>query len=151
MKVSVFRINPKTLSIIISSLVVLSIAYGIFLSEPWQSRAVNNDMERIDDLSDIDYKIKEYWNVKRRLPLDLTELNSGSYFLSDEQKTDSDGLEYSYRIVDKDTYELCAVFNLSSDEGFFEDWRGDQWNHPEGPHCFILDDLEPFTEMVDPR
>lgn len=149
MKLPVLKINPKLLSICVTGLVILSIAYGVFLTEPWQSRAISNDMDRVEDLIEIDYKIKEYWIVKGQLPASLTELNSGSFFLSDDRKFDNDGEPYKYNIIDKDTYELCSNFELDSDDAIMDNWRGEQWDHPSGPQCFLLDDLLPSPSNLN--
>ena len=77
MKATVFQISPKNLAILVTVLMISSILYGVFLAEPWQSRAINSDMERVDDLNDIDFKIKEYWNVKGTFPSTLDDLDNG--------------------------------------------------------------------------
>ena len=151
MKATVFQISPKNLAVLVTVLMISSILYGVFLAEPWQSRAINSDMERVDDLNDIDFKIKEYWNVKGTLPSTLEDLDNGSYFLSEDQKVDSEGLRYSYTMVCGNTYELCSEFYLSSDEGIMDDWRDEQWEHPSGYHCFQFDDLEPFIGNSNQR
>ena len=90
MKATVFQISPKNLAILVTVLMISSILYGVFLAEPWQIRAINSDMERVDDLNDIEFKIKEYWNVKGTLPSTLDDLDNWSYFLSEDQKVDSE-------------------------------------------------------------
>mgnify|MGYP001182519048 CR=1 FL=1 len=144
MKLSVFEVSPKTLAIVVTAVVIASIGYGVFLAEPWQSRAINTDIQRIDDLDEIDRSIKEYWRVKGELPVTLDDLDKGDYFVSEEQRTDPDGLRYGYTRLESKSYELCSEFYLDSDESIMEDWRGDEWDHPRGYHCFQFDDLDPF-------
>lgn len=146
MRALLFRLNPRSLAIVVTGFIIISIIYGIVLTEPWQMRTINDDKERLDDLSEIDYKIKVFWDSKGILPPSLNALNSGSYFLSEDYKTDPDGMRYIYNQIDLKTYELCSTFKIDSSAPVIDYYRSDQWNHPSGHHCFFFDDLTPFIE-----
>ncbi len=49
--------------------------------------------------------------------------------------------EYEYRILDEDSYELCAVFALASITN--NRARDAFWLHDAGRHCFSLVALAP--------
>ncbi|HCG90505.1 MAG TPA: hypothetical protein DEZ08_01520 [Dehalococcoidia bacterium] len=147
MKALLSCLNPRSLAIVVTGFIIISIAYGIILTEPWQMRSINDDMDRVNDLSEIDYKIKVFWDSKGILPSSLTALNSGSYFLSEDYKTDPDGMRYIYNQIDLKTYELCSTFQIDSSASAMDYDRNDQWNHPSGSHCFFFDDLTPFIEV----
>ena len=151
MKVLLPPINLRLIAVSVTIVVIISIVYGVLLIEPWQSGLVNDDRDRTDDLTEINDRIKQFWKVKGELPGNLDELDSGSYSISEDQKFDSDGNRYQYNIRDEDSYELCANFRTGSNDSWREDWRDDQWDHPSGNHCFFFDDLEPFTNLPNPR
>jgi uncharacterized protein DUF5671 len=49
------------------------------------------------------------------------------------------GQRYEYRVTGPTSFELCAVFGQARD-----DVRDVAWNHPQGPHCYAFDALNPI-------
>lgn len=129
--------------------VVFMIVLGFVLAgSPSHQRQVRMDEQRVNDLSNIQYQVINYWQVKRDLPESLNQLvNSVNYFnLPVDPET---GISYEYLRVDDLNFELCANFNQKS----FNDTSGDrmiskpiynydygypseQWTHEEGRVCF---------------
>lgn len=135
---------------IIATVAVIVIA-GVFIAgSPFKQRLVSFDRQKINDLQMIQGQIVNFWTQKARLPVNLNELKdsiSGFAPPADPQTSEP----YSYKETGKLSFELCAKFNLVSEEkqayalrpaGPFGD-AGESWNHQAGEFC--------FARVIDPE
>jgi len=132
--------------------VLATIVYGFVLAgSPFKQRLVRFDERKVDDLMQIQSYIVNYWQQKEELPETLSDLeDSISGFIPpvDSQS----GEEYGYNILGDLSFELCAEFNLESEEDVSsglemqlvfreESFKpmgrlGDNWAHGAGEVCF---------------
>jgi len=117
----------------ISLVVITTFIYGItVVGSPFETRARKFDEIRIRDISDLKYIIQDYYSINRKLPDSLGDLKN-IYRLRDPETKES----YSYIKTGKTTYELCAVFNMSSSKNTkSSNYYNDNFEHPKGNHCF---------------
>jgi hypothetical protein len=116
---------------------VAAVVAGVIVAgTPAKGRMQRLDRVRADDLRAIMTAVDRYWRQQERLPASLRDLAAdprAEVSVSDP----ASGTEYEYRIVDDDSYELCAVFDLASIPERRE--RGTFWLHDAGRNCFELD------------
>jgi hypothetical protein len=115
---------------------VAAIVAGVMVAGmPAQGRMQRLDMTRARDLRTIMAAVDGFWMRQERLPDSLGELAADPRTrVSIEDPVT--GQQYEYRIVDEDSYELCAVFDLAS----IPETRAPDafWLHDAGRHCFSL-------------
>jgi hypothetical protein len=114
-----------------------------FVDSPTMARNRKADVEVANDFSQISNAIADYYNANKKLPQDLNVLleNNGTYLTSRElsHMIDKNQTEqYEYKLVDTNTYELCATFltdngNPRDDED--SRYYGDRWLHTAGFQC----------------
>lgn len=133
-----------------SLVVVLALIVGSFmvLGSPRTQRLIKYDIERVQELQNIQWQVLNFWQQKESLPLTLADL--GDPFSGFEVPQDPEtGELYVYEKVGNLTFKLCATFALASDEkgagyqpiemsraypsGVIE---GDNWKHEAGLACF---------------
>lgn len=117
----------------ISSLVVVvAVVTAFFLmGSPAEQRLKKFDARRVSDLQRTKQAVDYYYRSKKELPKDIDAVTKT---WAQVAKTDPQTEKpYGYRIVDEDSYELCAEFSTAS-EG-----RVGMWSHPRGEHCFSFD------------
>ena len=127
-------------------LVIAVLALGFMNSaSPEESRQMRFDQQQISDLSDIEWRIADHYRINDdTFPATIDEL-----FVGITAPTAPEGRDaYTYRIVDEDTYELCATFAYSSDQSGSDTtapmmFEGDSlknpynnWDHGVGETCF---------------
>jgi hypothetical protein len=140
-------------------LVTGSILVGFsVLGSPASQRMMRYDSEKVRDLSDIQWQIVNYWELKRELPAVLSDLENPIFGFSvprDSQTGDS----YVYNRVGPLTFELCANFNrtsLDQSQSYPVPVRdpyskmGDTWQHDAGEQCFTRT-IDPELYPVRPR
>ena len=98
-----------------AGLVVLSsIAAGFFImGSPTQIRLYRFDDQKINDLTNIQYQVVNYWQSKEKLPATLADLQdpiSGNIIPLDPQT----GEAYIYQVTGKYSFKLCATFNAET-------------------------------------
>ena len=116
---------------------VAAVVAGVIVAgTPAKGRMQRLDRVRADDLRAIMTAVDRYWSQHEQLPASLRDLAADPR--AEVPVTDpASGTEYEYRIVDDDSYELCAVFDLASITERRE--RGTFWLHDAGRNCFALD------------
>ena len=140
---------PYKLAWTTSICVVTMLILGFVLAgSPSHQRQVRMDEQRVNDLSNIQYEVINYWQSKRDLPDSLSQLVSNvNYFnLPVDPET---GIAYEYLKVDDLNFELCANFNQNSLNDASNDrmitkpvynydyaYPSEQWTHAEGRVCF---------------
>lgn len=140
------KLNSKSRKIwgAVAVIVVLgSVIWGFsVLGSPRTQRLYKYDNQKVNDLSNINNEISNYYSTKGVLPENLTQLSTGYAFpvLQDMQTQKP----YEYEKTGNLTYKLCAEFNFESTkekngsisypmygrDGFV------YWNHQAGRHCF---------------
>lgn len=132
----------KILAAATAAVVLGSIVAGFFIiGTPGHQRLVRSDERRVNDLQSIQSNIVHYWQTKEVLPQTLDNLkdNISGFVPPKDPETDA---AYDYKIVDADSFELCAIFALSSDEAFKAKdpyLYKTNWEHEKGYFCFKRD------------
>ncbi len=123
------------------------VAGVIVVGTPAKGRMQRLDRVRADDLRAIMTAVDRYWRQHERLPASLRDLAADprAEVSVIDPATEA---EYEYRIVDDDSYELCAVFDLASILERRE--RGAFWLHDAGRNCFALDVMKGDEEGTVP-
>lgn len=118
----------------------LMVIGGFFLAgSPQKERLSRFDRQKIEDLNGIQWQIVSFFQKKERLPEDLVELEDliSGYRVPKDTQNDK---PYEYFIKGEDSFELCAEFNLASEEEEFMVYFYDyNWSFSHGPgrECFI--------------
>lgn len=148
-------------------LVLASITTGfIVMGSPRAQREYRYDMQKVNDLQNIQWQVISHWQMKRSLPSTLEALNDSLKpgIVSKDPQT---GESYGYKVTGNLSFELCANFNreyragipmgggvypLSSRSVYYDmGVTGDEnWQHPVGEHCFERT-IDPELYPVIPR
>src|SRR3989338_1360042 len=128
---------------IISGLLILaSIIWGFsVLGSPRTQRLYKYDEQKVNDLSNINNQIINYYTNKGILPNTLEEMAKGNYYIAQvDPQTEK---PYEYEKISNTEYNLCAEFNKASDDKNTSDpYRGLysynslSWTHPADEYCF---------------
>ena len=136
---------------IIIGIIVLAVVYGIFLAgSPATQRALQSDKVRESHLQQISFSIDEYWARNQKLPQALGELQGSRYYFV-ESITDPITKEpYQYQVLGEKQYELCAVFDLTSQERSARlRFPLKAWEHEAGETCFDLEIQPRISPQMD--
>ncbi len=113
--------------------VCATIIVGFFVvGSPSEERAKQLDLRRINDLTNLQYQIINYWQAKEKLPDTLLALKDdlrGVAIPSDPET----GSAYEYKIKGSNQFELCATF-VRAGQGYVT--PSDEWKHDAGRTCF---------------
>lgn len=123
---------------------------GFFIAgSPFRQRLLRFDERKVSGLQSIQWQIVSFWQNKGRLPADLSELTDSIYGFTAPRDPQS-GRDYEYRTTGELSFELCAEFNLPSEDVFpkeptrpYYDMAGENWQHGEGRVC--------FSRTIDPE
>lgn len=136
---------PKTLAIIMSLVVLISIVLGFFIvGTPNDQRKRRFDEQRIYDLQNLQSQIINHWIQKDKLPTDLAVLKDdiSGFIVPTDPNTKGD---YEYRIISDLSFELCATFEHVSDDrdktgqamkAVPRDLYQQNWSHNAERTCF---------------
>ena len=130
------------------ALVIITVVAGFFIvGSPAQARLARYDDQKVQDLQNIQYQIVNYWQTKKSLPANLTDLNDplSNYTVpADPQEGDS----YTYKRNSPLDFTLCATFNAPTrgsamgnttapiPAGAVGKPLADNWQHDAGQACF---------------
>lgn len=155
-KTKVFKYHKQfVLTIVIIALITV-IAGFFIIGSPKSKRLQRLDIERVENLSNIQSQIINYWQKKDQLPEQLSNLedNISGYTVPTDPITKE---SYEYQVKGKETFELCASFDLTSqpDQIIKRLGREQNWQHNPGRNCFerIIDkELYPpiFEDIKSP-
>jgi len=153
--------SAKYFAWISSILIVIVIVASFFIiGSPTTAKLMQIDQQRVNDLSNIQYQIVNYWQAKEKLPATLTDLTdaiSGFTAPTDPETK----VNYEYIIVDAEklSFQLCATFSKESKSGqaeasyYYGNATSQLWSHTTGRVCFdrtIDKDLYPVnTKKVE--
>jgi hypothetical protein len=133
----------KLFAISAAVLVLLAIVLGfVFMGSPATQRKIKADNQKISDLQQLESAIiYEYWQMKGSLPESLDELNSLIRYIPLVDRETNE--PYIYNKLSDLSFELCAEFNLSSDQNSstypemsYRVGKNGNWNHSAGEYCF---------------
>jgi type II secretory pathway pseudopilin PulG len=140
----------KGLAAAVTVVVVASLIGAAFVLEsPLKQRQRRLDNQRLKDLWRIDHSIQRYAKNHDALPQNLAALE-------EEEKTDAEisrppsdpetRAPYEYEVLDAQSFQLCAVFSLPSNDKFNRPNYGG-WGRPhtDGKQCFK------YTRKVDTK
>lgn len=141
--------NPKMKALIRTMVALggIAVIFGFYtVGLPQSERLRQFDQRRVDDLSNIQWQVVDYWQTKGRLPQNLDELKNDitGFIPPNDPET---GLPYEYRTTGNLSFELCAEFKTSNkDENINGPKRipiavdglgiNQNWIHEEGRSCF---------------
>jgi hypothetical protein len=133
--------------------VVLVIVAGFYITgSPNTARLLRFDDQRVNDLTNMQYQVTNYWQAKQKLPASIADLSdplTGAVVPTDPET----GTPYHYEAVGANSFKLCAVFSKESRAGnggvpasVTYPAKGqtpqDSWMHGVGEVC--------FTRTIDP-
>ncbi len=121
-----------------TAVVVISVVAGIIIiGSPTEGRFRQLDSGRVSDLRGVMSASDLFWARNERLPASLAELAEDPR-TSINTVDPGTGEPYEYRILDDDTYELCATFDRPSSPVPARP-TADFWRHSAGRQCFELE------------
>jgi len=129
----------------VSGILVLAVVVGAFfiIGSPQTARLIEFDVQKANDLQNIQSQIVNYWQSKERLPAVLSDLNDPiSGFKVPVDLQNNAPYEYIVKNAATLSFQLCANFNKPSQDTtprmLYPVQAGiDQnWNHSEGRVCF---------------
>ncbi|MFA5770728.1 MAG: DUF5671 domain-containing protein [Patescibacteria group bacterium] len=136
---------PKILAVTLSVIVLGSVVAGFFIiGTPFAQRNRRFDEQRVQDLQMLQNQLLNYWTQKGVLPDQILLLNdsiSGFVVPTDPKSKQA----YEYRVIDQQTFELCADFAVASDKNSMVnstryampyDSFNQNWDHQVGRGCF---------------
>ena len=132
----------STFDRIFAALATLAVAAGTaagfwVLGTPGQQRLIMSDQQRLEDLSAIANSL--YWQSQDQDDYALPDVLDTTNQRQDPITQES----YSYRKVDDERYELCASFATDSSTHKLANANNQNWQHPNGQHCFELELSQP--------
>ncbi len=148
----------------VAAIAAIIIAGFFVAGSPFKQRLARFDAQKIGDLQNIQWQVVNYWQRKEKLPATLEELRddiSGYAAPRDPQSA----AVYEYRttgsLAEDRSFELCAEFNLASQESKEKNFYArpypvaeglnESWEHGAGRACFsrtIDPDLYPPQKAV---
>lgn len=133
---------------VVSVLLVAFIIVGFFImGSPSTQKDLREDDQRINDLSNIQSQVINYYQTTEKLPETIESLKDplvGGYINEDP----ATGESYEYSKTGALTFELCATFaralpEIDESKGQSNNWRiqelkrtAKDWSHEEGRTCF---------------
>jgi len=152
--------KSKIIGATVAGLILIAIISGfLIMGSPATQRLLRFDQEKVEDLSNIQWQLINFYQNKGLLPESLEETkDSLSGFVAPLDR--ETGEEYVYEKTDLLTFNLCATFNeesfnLGKDRterpkyGFSEE----NWDHEAGYVCFereIDPELYPLLPVRGP-
>lgn len=126
-----------TIDRIFATLATLAVTSGAIagfwvLGTPGQQRLIISDRQRLEDLNAIANTL--YWRSQ-----DQTDYVLPDTLAPDDLREDPLTQElYQYSKIDEVRYSLCANFATDSSTHKLANEDNQDWQHPEGRHCFEL-------------
>lgn len=141
-----FPLRRNYVRIGVAVVAAAAIISGFFIvGTPQDARLARLDVERVNDLQNIQSRVTSYWQAKRTLPSSLSAVSDllmyGPVPIDPET-----GASYAYHATSALSFELCATFDKESRTGYArtasvapEGIKGmtpDTWQHGAGEVCF---------------
>lgn len=145
----------KTYLIVSLVITIGSLVAAFFVVEsPAEARARRHDYEVLNNFTQIDSTITNYFSEKKVLPENLNELKGQiPYINAAALKDPNTGVYYEYKKVGDKEYQLCATFETDNTvPGDTQDYAyTDRWPHGSGYQCLsqkVLDPINPGMKDV---
>ncbi|MHB1316677.1 MAG: DUF5671 domain-containing protein [Minisyncoccota bacterium] len=129
----------KSMTVAVSILIIISIIIGFsVIGSPRTQRLVKYDQSKVYDLQNIASQVRYFYETNKVLPASLEELAQsntyGGFTYTDSQTNKA----YVYKIINVNTFEVCAEFNLDTENvANGEKIINDVWNkHGSEEYCF---------------
>ncbi|MBI4094696.1 MAG: hypothetical protein HY435_00695 [Candidatus Liptonbacteria bacterium] len=144
-----FNIRPFVYGLI-GVIAVAMIGAFFVVGSPKEARLVRADETRVNNLSQIQWEVVNYWQSKEKLPDTLASLRDDIRGFMPPQDPET-GAGYEYRTTGRLSFELCATFNRATRNReysrfyptkpipapeFSGSFIEDTWEHGEGRTCF---------------
>jgi hypothetical protein len=116
---------------------VVFVAGLFFMDKPSMVRDQRHDQTVINNFSQIDSAINQYYQVNKKLPGALSELQSASgiYIRQEDLVDPLTKTAYDYKLTADTTYQLCADFKLATDKDDNRSYAEPKWDHQAGYQC----------------
>ena len=107
------------------------------VESPTETRSRKFDNMILNNFSQIDGAVNEYYRSEEKLPENLEILlEEYSYIDEKDLKDPITGEQYKYNKLEDDKYELCAIFRTSNKDDNVRDYNyKEQWPHDAGEQC----------------
>jgi len=116
--------------------VIVLIILGFSIAgSPALQREMRLDSERVQDLENLQWQI-ELEAVEDGALLETLDSYQFEFIANEEVRDPVTGESYEYRVLDEDTYELCATFTHESNPRFERGILNARWSHDSGRQCF---------------
>jgi len=117
---------------------VTAVSTAIWLNPPSGYRSAAFDRKRLDNLRSIDKAVKDYFKKHEALPADLEMLDKEKNDLAwDEWHDPETKLPYEYKILEKNSFQLCAVFSQTQQTNAdYGHYYSSPTKHGAGHDCF---------------
>lgn len=141
----------KTYLIVSLILTVGSLIAAFFIVEsPAEARSRRHDMEVLNNFTQIDSTISNYYTEKSKLPESLDELSGQLPYLNAAALNDpKTGVNYDYKKIGDNQYQLCATFETDNTlAGDTQEYAyTDRWPHASGYQCL----QQKVLNLTDPQ
>ena len=145
---------PRTLGAVTLVVIIATLVGGFFIIDsPATSRAKAFDQDRLNDISQLQYQVQDFYRRNAALPATLTELEAEGYSLQNVLRDPQTDELYEYAVIDNTHFELCASFttdnrNDSETERFYGP-GGKNFAHGAERTCYteaaeLIDGLKPL-------
>ncbi len=162
---------PRVIATTTAIIILIALIAGFFIvGSPQTQRNRRFDERRVQHLQTLQSQIVNYWLLKVKLPESLDALTENISGFSAPTDPES-GQAYEYRIRDKLSFELCAVFNTDSAQSGVRNpssteapismaaypakpyggpSANENWTHPAGRACFSRT-IDPELYRLQPK
>lgn len=138
--------TKKTIGISVSIIVLATLIAGFFIAgSPQHQRDVRFDQQRVSDLNSIQYQTLDYWQRKKTLPAQLSDLED-SITGYQAPRDPATGVSYTYEVKGPLSFTLCADFATEQEGKSLDQSKTpypvtefgttDNWSHGRGRTCF---------------
>jgi hypothetical protein len=131
----------------VCGVIIAAIIAGLYVSgSPANRRRATLDERRVSNLTQLSGALDTHMQTRRELPPTLDALAQAQPYLLTELRDPTTGAFYEYRTLSTSTYELCATFDLpTQDEQLVppapaKDFAGNPTftSHAAGRTCYEL-------------
>ncbi len=145
----------------VCGVIIAAIIAGLYVSgSPANRRRITLDERRVSSLTQLSNALDMYVQTRRELPPTLDALAQAQSYLLTELRDPTTGAFYEYRTLSTSTYELCATFDLPTQEDQqpvplppTKDFAGNPTftAHTAGRNCYELRVRVYPTEPLSPK
>ena len=144
----------------VCGVILAAIIAGLYVSgSPVTRRRATLDERRVSNLTQLSSALDTYVQTRRELPPTLDALAQAQSYLLTELRDPTTGAFYEYRTLSTSTYELCATFDLPTQEEQLvppppaKDFAGNPTftAHTAGRNCYELRVRVYPTDPLSPK